>query len=111
MKHQYEDYIEFCDKEIAKRKRVFEGLVRPIPDQLNSFQDVGIASLLANRDTLKRHAPRLAREDEYATGTTVCSSCIQSRGYSEDDEMMEFPCETYTDITKHLDLVMGASND
>ena len=102
MKHQYEDYIEFCDKEIAKRKRVFEGLVRPIPDQLNSYHDVGIASLLANKATLERH--KEATKGEY--GLPACGDCVDfPNGF--DAFPARFPCDTLLDVTNQLDEVMG----
>ena len=94
----HEDYIKFVDGEIAKRKRIFEGLVRPIPDKLNSYHDVGIASLLANRDTLERHK---------ADKENLCSECTHWGINLDDWELVIFPCPSYTDTTKHLDEVLG----
>ena len=98
----HEDYIKFVDGEIAKRKRIFEGLVRPIPDKLNSYHDVGIASLLANRDTLERHK---------ADKENLCSECTHWGINLDDWELVIFPCPSYTDTTKHLDRVMGERNE
>ena len=106
MKHQYEDYIEFCDKEIAKRKRVFEGLVRPIPDQLNRYHDVGIASLLANKATLERHKEQLVPAQLFPEhqASIVCSSC---ESWQFGKLSVPFPCPSLLDVTTQLDEVMG----
>jgi hypothetical protein len=103
MKHQYEDYIKFVDGEIAKRKRIFEGLVRPIPDQLNSYHDVGIASLLANKATLERHKPiQILGGSKHDGGIT--HRCGECKGIFGTPKVA--PCPSLRDVTNQLNEVM-----
>ena len=95
MKHTHEEYIKFCDREIAKRKRIYKGLIRPIPDQLESYHDVGIASLLANKATLERHEPKESGNYFSPDYEVYCQ-----------DGCNEFPCPTLLGVTNQLDLVM-----
>ena len=65
-----------------------------------------IASLLANRDTLERHREQLVPAQffpEAPLQRIVCSSC-ESRQFGK--LSVPFPCDSYTDITKHLGEVM-----
>ena len=91
-----EEALSWIDKEIAKRKRIYEGLVRPIPDKLENYHDAAIASLLANRDVLVRHK-------ETAPLSWLCGGCAR---YFEGDLVSEWPCETYLDILQRIAEVM-----
>ena len=93
------EYLGWIDEEIGwldselERARVFD---RYTPEIVKEIR-VKRASLLANRDVLERHEERQG----------LCHACSPWRRYEGE---VNFPCPTYTDITKHLDLVMGERN-
>ena len=112
MKHQYEDYIKFCEQRIENRKTLIfqiERMTTRHPDLLDSESKtkiqnarIEIASLLANKATLERHKP------EEVGGQVFCFACESDTEY---DNNHLFPCPSLLDVTNQLDLVMGASND
>ena len=81
-------------------------LADPRPEEL-SIWDYFNASLLANRAVLERH-----KSKDYFGIREVCSCCIGSIDNGTPLVVaIHFPCPTYTDIAKHLDLVMGGINE
>ena len=106
MKHQYEDYIKFCEQRIENRKTLIfqiERMTTRHPDLLDSESKtkiqnarIEIASLLANKATLERHKP--SPDGEW------CYDCF----YFYDGWHREpFPCPSFLDVTNQLDEVMG----
>ena len=83
------EYLEWIDNRLEILK---EPLTALEVIAFSGITNVIRASLIANRAGLERH-----KGDRYG----FCESC----------QDVPFPCPSYTDITKHLDLVMGETNE
>ena len=99
MKHQYEDYRAFLNKEISSKQEALiiwerkksNGVdTEPFAKQIR----IQLASLLANKATLERHK---GYEAENVRGALlICRA---------DEDL--FPCPSLLDVTNPLDEVMG----
>ena len=117
------EYLEWIDEEIAKVENQLDAIElylddpkRPYairPSEATRLTDWTLKvlkrSLLANRAGLERHKSRPFN------WTTDQAIGMFSEAFPEPPQLprcvtcqfKNFPCPTYTDITKHLDLVMG----
>ena len=106
MKHQYEDYIKFCDekaKVLDEYIANFEAVSNPkswnlYPEYVMKKQFR--ASLLANKATLERHKEVPPEYDDLDCNR--CDVCYDEHGCEQ-----PFPCLSLLDVTNQLDEVMG----
>ena len=99
----HENYIEWIDEHLENLAII---LADPRPEEL-SVWDYFNASLLANRAGLERHKPEKEAWGERIVCEWCENLCHSGSGLYCDSPDAPFPCPPHTDITKHLDLVMG----
>jgi len=129
MKHQYEDYIKFCDEFEKTCSHWYAEAELNGDKRFMKIWKTAIAFLLANKATLEKHKEVVhyelpTREQkkagmDYTDPSLAYSTCscafvnhyIAGDGYpSISVGKNTFPCPSLLDVTNQLDLVMEERN-
>ena len=112
MKHQYEDYRAFLNKEISSKQEALiiwerkksNGVdTEPFAKQIR----IQLASLLANKATLERHKGRPSRQSDFAFPAETEEIRAKQEALRYCCVCRTMTCPSLLDVTNPLDEVMG----